>query len=285
MVDIDPACLSRASEFTARSASVAFRGFHFWASVAPGDIGVEGWVDPVEGGQLWKQCPMPPGMWQITTTAAEYRRSAGEATLLPLPDDAYQQVPAGVDPFTRRSSIQLEVSANDGVDFRLFQMDCNQSVVVVAQDICINWWGPPSTRDVQGKYAPSERPPLTGFVIDSFVGISLSRVESAGVNNAVTLTKHLYVPAGTRGSIPIPAYAQEVTIYQEPTLGIASVAWTQTLGDPNGVSGFLPMAALPFIPGQRRSQISTILPNVSHLWSDIDPDTPRFFTLVWTVRP
>ncbi len=282
-MDLHDPLLERAGIYGARSQPVAARGFHFWGSVAPGDGMAADWVDPVEGGDLFKQCGMPPGMWQITTTAVEYRRIPSELTLSPLPDSAFQQVPVGVDPFTRRSSIQLEVSANDGVDFRLFQMDCNQSVIVVAQSICINWWGPPGTRDIQGRV--QDGLPLSGLVIDSFVGVSVSRIEeSPGDNSTVLLTKHLFVPATETASIAIPAYATEVTIYQSPS-GSASVSWTQFLGDPNGVSGSLAMGMLPFIAGQRRTQQSSVMPNVSHLRTDTDPAGDRFFTLVFTVRP
>lgn len=285
-VELDVECLERAAPFGGRSAPVGFRGFHFWGSVAPGDGTLEQWVDPIAGSQLFRQCPMPPGLWQITTTAVEYRRSAGEGILLPLSDNAYLEVPTGVTPFTRRSGMmQLEVSANDGVDQRLFQMDCNQSIVVVAQSVCINWWGPPGTQDVQGRVPQAS--PLTGFVCDSFIGVALSRIEEdPGNNSTAILTKHLFVPAGERASIPIPAYAESVTIYQEPTLGAAAVMWTQTLGDPNSASGFLSQAALPFLAGQRMTTQQMIMPNASHLWTDADLTVGgRFFTLAWVIRP
>ena len=170
---------------------------------------------------------------------------------------------------------------------RMFDMDANQSITVVAQSVCVDWLGPPGTLDVQ-YFTAAQRAavPLTGMVVDSFLGVSLSRIEeSPGENSTAVLTRHLYVPAATRGSIQIPPYAQEVTIYQAPTLGISSVMWTQTYGDPNGLSGSMAIGALPFIVGQRRTQQESTIPNASHLWTDIDPDTDRFYTLSFTIRP
>lgn len=162
-------------------------------------------------------------------------------------------------------------------------MDANQSITIVAQDVCIDWLGPAGTRDVQGWNAEQRaNAPLSGLAIDCFLDISLTRIESApGANSTVTLTKHLFVPAATIGAIAIPAYAQSVTISQEPTLGTASVMWTQIYGNP----AFLTLAALPFIPGQRQTTQQSLLSNASHLRTDIDPDFARFFTLAWVIRP
>lgn len=285
---IDEEC--GAQPFAARSFPVGGKGLHLWGSTAPsGGTSVQAtWVDPTVAVQFFRQCrAATPGLWQITTTAKEYRRIASEGTLLPLPDTASSQIPPGVDPFTRRTIVQMRVHANDGADERVFDMDANQSIAVVAQEACVYWLGPAGMIDLLGegnRTSPSlER---TGLVIDSFLGVAISRIEQQpGDNSTVQLTRHLYVPAGTRGSIAIPPYAQAVQIFQEPTLGTASLLWTQTLGDPNGVSGFMTQASLPFIPGARRTQQESIIGNPSHLWTDLDPDFDRFYTLVWTIRP
>lgn len=303
MIRIDDECLAPALRMGARSVVVGAKTIHLWASVAPGGT-VATWLDPplssapVES-QIFNVCSTATaGLWQITTTAAEYRRNAGEEGLLPLPDSAIRQIPAGLAPYTKRTIMGLRVWANDGADLRQFDMDANQSIMIVAQSVCIAWTGPRNTVGTDAANtveilgmpdAMRERAPIgerTGIVVDSFLGVSLARIEeNAGDNSEVLCTRHLFVPAATRGSLEIPPYANEVIIYQEPTLGTSSVMWTQTLGDPNGGSGSIALAALPFIVGQRRTQQESILPNVSHLQTDIDPDNTRFFTAVFKVRP
>lgn len=262
-----------------RSFSLGQRYSHLWASFSAENQ--DTYADPVSGPQFFHDCQdLGPGLFQITTTAVSYIRNVGEVPTLPLANTANTQVPAGLN-FTRRTQFQLRVFANDGVDIRQFDMDANQSVVVVAQDVCVAWLGPPGTQDVSVT-AGSTR---VGLVQDCFIGAALSRVEeSPGNNSSVILTRHLYVPEETQLSVEIPSYATEVTIYQEPTLGNSAVMWTQTAGNLNSATGGMSMAALPFIPGQRRTQQQSILGNCTHLQSDVDSEE-RFFTLVWTIRP
>lgn len=273
----------------ARSYAVG-RGVHYWGSIAPDPASQETYVDPIDlGNQVFHPCTFPPGLWQVTTTAVEYRRLIDEGTALPLDEPAYSQTPPGVEPATRRTVFQLQVTADDGVDKRVFECDANQSFTIVAQSVCMGWMGPTGAINVQYLNATQRALfPRSGMVIDAFLGASLSRIEaSPGSNSEIILTKHLWVPAATRASIAIPAYARGVTIYQEPTLGSASVMWTQTLGDPNGVSGSMTIASLPFIAGARRTQQESVLPNTTHLWTDITPeiDGNRFFTLRFVIRP
>ena len=300
---IDDECLAPALRMGARSIVVGAKTIHLWGSVAPGGT-VATWLDPplssepVES-QIFNVCSdAAAGLWQITSTAVEYRRNVSETPTLPLPDSAIRQIPAGIAPYTKRTVMGLRVWANDGADLRQFDMDANQSVAIVAQSVCIAWTGPrntvgtdiANTVEILGMPDPMrERAPIgtrTGMVIDAFLGVSLSRIEQQpGDNSVVLCTRHLFVASGTRGSIEIPPYADEVTIYQEPTLGASSVMWTQTLGDPNGGSGSIALASLPFILGERRTDQESILPNVSHLQTDLDNTGNRFFTLVFRCRP
>jgi len=286
MGHLDP-CETSARIFSGRSSVAGGKGLHLWGAVAPITGLQSAYVEAGAGFQIFNDCPKSPGLWQITSAVAEYVRQSGEGSLLPLDETALTQTPVGVQPSHRRTQIQLRVNASDGTSGRMFDMDANQSITVVAQSVCVDWLGPPGTLDVQ-YFTAAQRAavPLTGMVVDSFLGVSLSRIEeSPGENSTAVLTRHLYVPAATRGSIQIPPYAQEVTIYQAPTLGISSVMWTQTYGDPNGLSGSMAIGALPFIVGQRRTQQESTIPNASHLWTDIDPDTDRFYTLSFTIRP
>jgi hypothetical protein len=283
-VEIGADCFRDSLDFLGRSFPVGSKLLHLWGSLtATGDQPAI--LDAVPGSQFFRACPPTfGGVWQITTTAIEYRRDAGEGTLLPLADIAISQVPAGLA-FTRRTVMQLQVFANDGVDTRMFFMDANQSITIVAQEVCVRWMAPPGTQDIEGRTVPADRNlPRAGLVIDAFVGTSLSRIEQPpGDNSSVIFTTHLAVPATVRGVVEIPPYAQEVTVYQAATTGTASVSWEQHYGNPN--TGSVEVGALPFMPGLRRTQPESGMFNASHLRTDIDPDNARFFSLRWVVRP
>lgn len=283
---IDQRTIDQLGVLGGRSSIVASRGFHLWGSIEPGAQWTS-WANPVLGGDLFRPCGLPGGLFQVSATASEYRRVNRLVGLLPLAEEAITQTPPGVTPATARTVMQLACMANDGVDTRMWFMDANQSVVVCAQNVCVRWMGPPDTRDVSNlPTATRETLRRFGLCIDSFLGVSVTRIEGTpGSNSECCFTNYLSVAANTRGVIEIPPYAQRLTIYQEPTQGTASVAWTFTLGDPNGVSGFEATGALPFIAGLRRTQQESVVGNSSHLWTDTDPDFARFFTLRWTIRP
>lgn len=274
--------------FSGRSRPAASKLAHVWASVSPTAATPGNYIIPfVEGSQLFRKCHVAgePGNWQITTTAVEYQRDSNEGpALLPLPDTAITQIPAGLNP-VRRTQIQLFVTASDGAGIRKFYMDCNQSLSITAQECCVHWFWPPNSVDVQG-LLPPPRDALTrtGLVVDAFIDAGVSRIESApGSNSTCTFTTHLSVAAGQVGVTEIPPYAQAVTIYQALALGSASVVWTQHYGDPT--TGSIEVGAFPFIVGQRRTQQAGFLGNVTHLVTDVDPDNARLFTLVWLIRP
>lgn len=284
----DTNCVFDLAGFHGRSLDVGGKMLHLWGVVSP-DTDVAGsFRNTVPGPQFFRKCPpASAGLWQITTSAVEYRRDTRNQPLDPLPDSAISLLPGGtVAPFTRRTITQLQVSANDGVDQRIFEMDANQSITIVAQDVCVRWMAPEGTVDVLS--LPGEQLAnlgRVGAVFDAFLGTSISRIESTpGNNSSAALTRYLFVPAGVRASLEIPSYAQDVTIYQDPSFGTSAVMWTMMWGDPNVGSAAIPLAALPFLPGLRRTA-PTPLPNASHLWTDIDPDFGRFFTLRWTIRP
>lgn len=281
----DPSC-GPTADFGGRSFPIAARKYHVWASVATPAMVTTDYVIPfVKGPQLFRECvPATPGTWQITTVALEYQRDGGEGALLPLPDTAVSDVPPGVPPPTRRTQMQLRVFANDGIDLREFDMDCNQSITIVAQDVCVHWLWPSNAVDVLNLQPPARDTTRTGLVVDAFVGASLSRIENApGSNSTCSLTTHLSVAAGVQGVVEVPPYAQAVNIYQASALGNASVSWTQWYGNPNTAG--VEVGVLPFIPGLRRTQQGSYLPNVTHLRSDLDNDNARFYTLQWLIRP
>lgn len=267
--------------YTGRSLPLGQRNVQLWASFLPVDGDYASYADPSDGAQFFRDCRYGgPGFHQITTTVISYIRNVGEVPTGPLPQTAFSQPPAGLN-FTRRTQFQLRVVASDGVDTRQFDMDANQSISIVAQDVCIEWLGPSGALDLTNTNAAA--PTRTGVVEDCFLGVNISRIEAApGDNSTAVLTRHLYVPENEQRSIAIPPYATEVTIYQEPVLGGAATQWSQTIGDLNSAAGGLSVASLPFIAGRRTQP--TPVGNCTHLRSDLDA-AERFFTLVWTIRP
>lgn len=288
MGHLDP-CSMRGDEpiLMGRSRVSGSQAYHLWGSVAPGAGTQETYSAIGSNAQVFHGCHFDGGLWQVTTTCNEYVRVDGEGSLSPLNDTALTVTPAGVDPGHPQSQLSLRITADDGVDKRQFEIDANQSITIVAQMVCVDWVGPSGMVDVQNLTAAQLAPlTRTGMVLDSFLGVSLSRIEATpGSNSSAVLTRTIFVPRDTRASVVVPRYAKSVTIYQEPLLGVASVMWTMTYGDPNGVSGFMTVGSLPFIPGQRRTQPGSDLPNVSHLWTDIDAANDRFFLLRYTIQP
>lgn len=224
------------------------------------------------------------GLWQITTTAVEYMRSSGDG-LNPLPDAAYSDplvAGAFANNRTTRTQIKIRVRADDGVGLRQFAMDANQSLCIVAKRLCVDWLVPPGTRDVTNLDTSGSSFELTEWVLDSFVGVSLTRAESPPGNaNTATLTTHQFVTGTTVANIQIPDYATEVTVYQT-SAGSAATTWQQHYGNP-AVASF-EIGMLPFTGGARRTQPLQLLPDASFLRTDTDA-ADRFFTLVWSIRP
>jgi hypothetical protein len=154
-----------------------------------------------------------------------------------------------------------------------------------ADRVCVDWLGPVNMYDVSD-ITPGMVPPARGpgFVVDEWLGISLVRMEESVGSNTVTLTTHIFVPAGTQGVITVPPFATEVTVYQDPTLGAAAVSWTMMYGNPTILGNVIPIGVIPFIAGARKSMENIELPDVTHIQTDAD-NSDRFFTMRWTIRP
>lgn len=275
--------------YLGRSVVLGSKHAHLWGSSgsAPtgGDVAL---LNNVQGDIFVPMCTPPRGgLFQITAAAREIQRNFEEGLpAQPLSDQALGAPPAGVGPVSQRTQIALRITANDGTSLRQFDMDANQSIVVCAQNVCVWWIGPNGTVDVQN-WTDAQRAAVTrtGFVFDAYLEVGVSRIEcSPGDNSSVLLTQYLVSAAQSTPSIAIPAYAKEVTIYQN-SQGAASAAWTQWIGDPNGTGGFAQVGVIPFIPGARKTQPSIELGHATHLQCDVDNDNARFFTLVWTIRP
>lgn len=269
----------------ARDVSCSTRRVHLWSVVATSNATPHATyaIPFIETEEILDACDH--GLWQISTSAVEYVRSTGVGTLNPLSDEALNDPSLGGGATqSRRTEMKLRVRASDGATPRLFDIDLNQSVMVVARKICAALLVPPGAIDVNNQPTGAAAFARSGFVADSFVGLSFTRCEEApGDNSDAILTTHLFVAAGLQGVATIPPFAREVTIYQAATIGNASVMWTQHYGNPAVAS--IEIGALPFIAGARKTQSEIVLPDAQFLRSDIDGAADRFYTLVWSIRP
>lgn len=214
----------------------------------------------------------------VSLTGREIQRTTLELPLGPLPLDAFSNPPAGLQ-ITPRSQLKFAISAQLHSGTRRFFADAGQSFEIQANRICIDWMGPPSIVEVTDQTRASI-PSQEGLLVDALLGASAAAIEAPIGMPSFTFTTHLYVVAGTQGVVTIPPFATDVTIYQSLTLGTSSVAWTQLYGTA------LELGTIPFLPGRRKSEPEIVLPDATHLQSDVAADgADRWFTLRWTCRP
>lgn len=265
----------------------ATRQFHVWAALAT-DVAnpYSSFASPfveAQGFEIEDACDH--GLWQITTSVVEYLRSSGEGTLNPLPALAINDPSLGGGATRQmRSVIKLRANVSDGAGPRELNMDMNQSVGVVSRKICSRLLTPAGARDVNNNNnTAGPEFALSGFVIDSFVTVAFTRMETPVNNNTAIFTTRTFSAAGTQTPIQIPPFARAVTVYQAAGTGAASVMWTQHLGNPSVAS--IEIGALPFIAGTRTTQQESINPDASFLRTDLDALNDRFYTLVWSIRP
>jgi hypothetical protein len=219
----------------------------------------------------------------VSLTGREIQRSLNDGSAAPLPLQAFSQVPAGAI-LVPRTQLKYAISAHLHSGTRRFFADSGQSFEIQANRICIDWLGPQSIVEVTDQ-TRAAIPNQSGFLIDVLLGASAAAIEDPIGNTSFTFTTHLFVPATEQGTVIIPPFATDVMIYQAALLGTASVMWTQWYGDPAVLAPAIEMAALPFIPGRRRTEQESVLPDATHLQSDLDPDLDRWFALRWTIRP
>lgn len=223
------------------------------------------------------------GLWMIQSSVVEILRSAEELTLFPLNNvnvfNPNSALPAGAVRAPGRSQVKLNITAEASTTARTWQQDVGQTLEVNADCIGISYFVPDNFYEVPGLTMPAR----SGLVVDVYLSVSLNRLEQSVGNNEAILTTNLFVPGGTQGVVTVPAFAREVTIYQT-TDGIASALWTQWYGNPAVVAGSVQAGVLPWIAGSRRTEQESLLPDVTHLRTDLD-DLDRFYTLRWLIRP
>lgn len=227
-------------------------------------------------------CEGCPRTWVVTLTGREIQRFSSETPLRALLLADFDNPPVGALSVPR-TQLKFAISADLGfAGRRRFFVDAGQTFEVEASRICIDWLAPEIFLPVVDNQSSPPVTPLTGFVVDAMIGAEAAIVENAIGLTEATFTTHLAVAAGTAGNIIVPPYAQQVIVYQNPS-GAASTQWVQAYGV--APVGPFDIGSLPFIPGERRTEQETLLPDATHLRTDIDPANARFFTMRWTIRP
>jgi hypothetical protein len=224
------------------------------------------------------------GLWMVQSSVVEILRSSEGSNPLPLTSfgDGIA-LPAGAVRVRGRSQVKLWVSAEVSTINRQWFQDVGQTIEVNADCVCLGYGVPNNFVEITPLNENSTTLIREGLVVDVWLSVAITRLEAPVGDNEVCFTNNLFVPANTQRSIAVPPFAREVTIYQT-TAGAASALWTQWYGDPLVVAGSVQAGALPWLAGQRRTEQESVIPDVTHLLTDMDA-ADRFFTLRWVIRP
>jgi hypothetical protein len=288
---IDPEELKRRHPFSGRIRPLAGKTIRLFGSIF-NPASPDGYIAPDRIVGEWQHhirddCEC--GAVVIQTSVTEILRSSTEpAALTPLPLVAYaspnSNLPAGATRAVGRSQVKLRLSAEISTIGRQWFQDAGQTIEVLADCVSVSYFAPSNFVEITAANETSTTIQAHGLVIDTQISVSICRLEQSIGIPSVAYTQNLFVPAESSLTIAVPPFATEVLIY-ENALGAASTAWTQWYADPAVTAGAVQAGLLPFIPGQRRTQQETLIPDVTHLQTDADLNADRFFTLLWTVRP
>lgn len=214
-------------------------------------------------------------LWRVVSTVREVQRRSGNEVLVPLQTGTIER--DGRD----QTLLKLGVSVTGmGFDPRLFLIDVGSSLELWGEKVTVRWIAPPGVDEVAPGTTPATA--VNQNIIDGLLGVQIVGIETP-LTGGAHLTLHRTVGANAALAIPIPRGARDVTVYQTAA-GAASIEWTWFYGDPNTVTPSWNLGALPFIAGQRRTDTISVVPGATHVVTDTAV-LPRFFTIVWTIRP
>lgn len=229
--------------------------------------------------------------WLIGSDVTEVLRGS-EVQMEPLSGgqvDGSESLPeAPAQPAVRnqnRSLLKLQVILNRWGGEHVFFMDTNQWLEVESTDVTFRLYAPSNFEEIgTGRARPNPLPTRTGLVGDALIGTAAIEIEAptSPNKNSVIFTENLFVADNTRQVIRVPPFARSVTIYQNP-LGVPAVVWVGRYSDPN-ITDSIEAQSLPFIVGLRKTEPLEILPDVTHLETDLAVGD-RFFTLQWDIVP
>ena len=216
-------------------------------------------------------------LWRVRVSGAELQRFSAGA-VLPL---TRSQILGPATPATtsRGGSVtyklRVKVCSRSG-NYQFF-MDSGQPIEVYGNRIQVAVVGPVNAFEV----SPDSVATLAGVLIDSILGISILAAETPIGQREVRLSQHIHVAAAARPAIAVPEHARSVKVYTG--LG-ATAGWTRHIGDPTVFAEAIPAGTIDFAAGTS-IDASNPVGDETHLRVDLDNANPRFFTIVWTIRP
>lgn len=280
---VEPVLLGRA-----RCASSAY-AVHLFGLVSPADVGAAGYTTfPERRGLNDTACQSRTGWLRAVIAGKEVQRFG---SVLPLPDLSYfsggppdvpgvPRFPAGiVASMSGRSEIKVSLGINDGTNERWLSFDVGQTIDFVAECATAVFHAPTGYIDVSTTVAPVAQ---NGLAIDTFLSVHFWEIEEP-LQPRGHFTTSRFVLAGTQVTIPVPDGARGFRIEQSP-LGAAAANWVGWYGDPNVLAGAIPHAVFSFVPGSRTTPFFEI-GDTTHIRSDLDAATDRFFHVVWQIEP
>ena len=234
------------------------------------------------------RCTSRLGSFRIAMTGREVQRTGN---LTPL---TIQQINSGTPPpaspppgivssMGARSQVKVAIGIHDGASCpRYLLFDLGQTIEVAADCITIHWVAPAAFVNVD-RFLPGTVPAQAGLVIDALVAADIWEVESPIGEFRGHFTVSQFVAAGAQATIQVPDGTKAVRIFQSP-LGNPAVSWTSFYGDPAITAGATACATLAFEPGLRRTPLLEI-GDETHIRSDLDGATDRFFHVVFQIEP
>lgn len=231
------------------------------------------------------RCRFRCGVVRIAIAGPEFQR-CGE-NLTPLPTTIFSNpflglpgagLPAGAS-FSPRSQIKVVVGfSDDTLCPRKLCFDVGQTIEIVAECCDSVALLVPENFTIVGNSMPTAE----GLVVDAFIKAGIWEVESPIGALGGHCTDNLHVPVSVSRCVPVPDGAQEVQIFQS-SAGVAAGSFRMLYGDPTIVTCPQEHGVISFEPGLRQTPIKRV-GNTTHLCSDIDNLTARFFTLVWRIE-
>lgn len=218
-------------------------------------------------------------LWRIRTSGVEVQRFVGDPTgPLTRPEILGPATPAGA---SRGGSVtyKFRVTVCSLSGNYEFLMDAGQPIEVYGHRIQVAAVGPTNAVEVTPVTDSGTR---QGLLIDSIVGASILASEASLGQTEVRFTQHLSVAAGAQTSIPVPEHAVGIKVYTGS--GPVPLVWTTHIGDPAILGTALAVGTINFT-GDTSADRSIQIGDATHVRTDINANSARFFTIVWTIRP
>jgi hypothetical protein len=263
---------------------------HLFGLVSAGDLGAAGYTTfPARRGLNRTDCLSRTGWIRAVIAGKEVQRFGNVTPLSDLsifsgpPADVPTPpvFPAGtVSSMSSRSQIKALLAINDGTNERWLPFDMGQSIDFIAECATAHFMAPAGYIDVATSVPPIAA--QNGLAIDAYVSVHFWEIEEP-LQPRGHFTTCRFVPEGAQVTIPVPDGAKGFRIEQSPA-GAAAVSWTGWYGDPNVLAGAIPHALFSFEPALRRTPFLEI-GDTTHIRSDLDAETDRFFHVVWQIEP